>query len=46
MDKNTEGFAGFDVAKARHAVAIAEGGRQGDVRYGGEVDADPEACGV
>jgi transposase len=40
---NSEVFIGLDVAKARHAVAIAEEGRQGEVRYFGEIDADPAA---
>lgn len=35
----------MDVAKARHAAAVAEAGRQGEVRYLGEVDADPAAVG-
>jgi transposase len=43
MGKNTEVFVGLDVAKARHAVAVAEEGRQGEVRYCGEIDADPES---
>lgn len=34
---------GLDVAKARHAVAVADGGRQGEVRFLGEIDADPES---
>jgi len=29
----TEIFVGLDVAKSRHAVAVAEDGRQGEVRY-------------
>jgi len=32
-------FVGIDVAKARNAIAIAEGGRGGEVRYFGEVEA-------
>jgi transposase len=28
----------FDVAKKKHAVAIAEGGRQGEVRFLGDVE--------
>ena len=36
-------MGGLDVAKARHAVAVAEEGRQGEVRYWGEIDADPES---
>jgi len=43
MDRNTELFGGLDVAKAGHAVAVAEEGRQGEVRYWGEIDADPES---
>jgi hypothetical protein len=31
MEKNSEVFIGLDVAKARHAVAVAEDGRQGEV---------------
>lgn len=41
MGQNSEIFVGLDVAKARHAVAIAEGGRQGEIRFIGEIDADP-----
>ncbi len=29
------------MAKARHAVAIAEDGRRGEIRFLGEIDADP-----
>jgi transposase len=39
----TDVFVGLDVAKARHAVAVAEDGRQGEVRYLGEIGADPES---
>jgi transposase len=39
----TEVFVGIDVAKARNAVAIADGGRGGEVRYLGEVDASAES---
>jgi transposase len=41
VDEHSEVYVGLDVAKARHAVAIAEDGRQGEVRYLGEIDADP-----
>jgi transposase len=34
-----EVFVGIDVAKARNAVAVADGGRGGEVRFVGEVDA-------
>jgi transposase len=36
-------FVGIDAAKMKHAVAVAEPGRNGEVRYFGEVDASPEA---
>jgi transposase len=32
---------GFDVAKKKHAVAIAEGGRRGEVRFLGDVENSP-----
>ena len=41
VDEHSEIYAGLDVAKARHAVAVANGERQGKVRYLGEIDADP-----
>jgi hypothetical protein len=34
MGKHSEVFVAFDVAKKKHAVAIAEGGRQGEVSAG------------
>ena len=43
MDHSTEVFVGIDVAKARNAVAIADGERGGEVRYLGEVDASEES---
>ena len=43
MKKNGEAFVGIDTAKARNAVAIAEGGRTGEIRYLGELDATPAA---
>jgi len=43
MEQHTDVFVGVDVAKARHAVAVAEGGRQGEVRYLGEIGTDPES---
>jgi transposase len=39
----TEIFVGLDVAKSRHAVAVAEDGRQGEVRYLGEIGADKDS---
>jgi transposase len=41
MGELIEAFVGLDVAKAKHAVAIAEEGRTGEVRYFGEIDAEP-----
>jgi len=41
MEQHTEVFIGLDVAKARHAVAVAEDGRNGEVRYWGEIDGNP-----
>ena len=36
----SEVFIGMDVSKDRHAVAVADGGRDGEVRYYGEIDSD------
>jgi transposase len=33
MDQDREVFVGLDAAKARHAVAVADEGRQSEVRY-------------
>ena len=41
MGKHSEAFVSFDVAKKKHAVAIAEGGRQGEVRFLGDVENSP-----
>lgn len=38
MDDHSEAFVGFDTSKLRHAVAIAEGGRAGEVRFLGEIE--------
>jgi hypothetical protein len=35
-------FVGIDVAKLRNAIAIADSGREGEVRFFGEVDASDE----
>ena len=43
MASCTEAFIGIDVAKLRNAVAIAEVGRDGEIRSLGEVDASPES---
>ena len=36
-------FVGIDAAKSKHAVAIAEPGRNGEVRYVGEIDSSTGA---
>ena len=41
MGKYKEVFVAFDVAKKKHAVAIAEGGRAGEVRFLGDVENSP-----
>ena len=41
MGKYSEVFVAFDVAKKKHAVAIAEGGRAGEVRFLGDVENSP-----
>jgi SAM-dependent methyltransferase len=41
MGKYSEAFVAFDVAKKKHAIAIAEGGRTGEVRFLGDVEDSP-----
>jgi transposase len=41
--EDKEAFIGIDVAKLRNAVAVADAGRDGEVRFHGEVDASPES---
>jgi transposase len=43
MGKHKLGFVAFDSAKEKHAVAIADDGRDGEVRYLGEIDNWPDA---
>jgi transposase len=38
MADYSEVFVGIDTSKLRNAVAIAEGGRNGEVRYLGEIE--------
>jgi transposase len=38
-----EAFVGIDVAKLRNAIAIADSGREGEVRFFGEVDASDQS---
>ena len=35
------GFVGIDTAKNKHALAIADPGRDGEIRYLGEIDSAP-----
>ena len=49
MGHHSEAFVGIDTSKLRNAVAIADSGRGGEVRYLGEFPAteggDPKARG-
>ena len=38
MGDHSEAFVGFDTSKLRNAVAIADGGRDGEVRFVGEIE--------
>ena len=38
MSDHSEAFVAFDTAKLRNAVAIAEAGRAGEVRFLGEIE--------
>jgi transposase len=38
MVHSSEAFVGIDTSKLRHAVAIADGGRTGEVRFLGEIE--------
>src|SRR5499427_2384950 len=43
MGNYSEAFVAFDTSKLRNAVAIAEAGRTGEVRFFGEIDNTAEA---
>jgi transposase len=43
MERCGEAFVGIDTAKARNAISVAEGGRNGEIRYLGEFDSTPDA---
>jgi transposase len=45
MEQYTEAFVGIDTAKNKHALAIADPGRDGEIRYLGEIDSAPAAVG-
>ena len=42
MAEPREAFVGIDAAKRRNAVAVADAGRDGEVRFFGEVDASSD----
>lgn len=43
MIKYSEAFVGIDTSKLRNAVAVAEAGRMGEVRFLGEIDTTDQA---
>lgn len=43
MGDQRTAFVGIDAAKMRNAIALAEAGRDGEVRYFGEVEASAES---
>ena len=43
MQQNSKVFVGLDTSKLKIAVALAEDGRQGEIRFLGEIDNTPEA---
>lgn len=43
MRDHSEAYVAIDTSKLRNSVAIAEGGREGEVRFVGEVDNTPAA---
>jgi transposase len=43
MGEDSVVSVGVDVSKAKHAIAVAESGRSGEVRYVGEIEATPAA---
>ena len=43
LEHHSEAFIGIDSSKLRNAIAVAEAGRAGEVRYHGEIDAGEAA---
>lgn len=43
MKEHSEVFVGLDVSKLKISVAVAEGGRGGEVRFFGDIDSSPAA---
>ena len=44
MGDDSEAFIGFDTSKLRNAIAIADAGRGGEVRFFGEIENTPAAA--
>lgn len=45
MSDLSEAFVGLDTSKLRNSVAVADGGRNGEIRFLGEIDNTPAAIG-
>ncbi|MET0532184.1 MAG: hypothetical protein ABW003_28330 [Microvirga sp.] len=43
MDHHSVAYVGFDTSKTKHAVAVAESGREGEVGCLGEIETSPAA---
>jgi transposase len=43
MREDSEVYVGLDTSKRKIAVALADAGRDGEVRFLGEIDSTPEA---
>ena len=43
MQQESAAFVGLDTSKMKISVALAEEGRQGEVRFLGDIDHTPEA---
>ncbi len=43
MQEESEVYVGLDTSKLKISVAVAEAGRDGDVRFLGDIDSTPEA---
>ena len=46
MKEYSEVFVGLDVSKLKISVAVAAGGRSGEVRFFGDIDASPAVVGT
>jgi hypothetical protein len=45
VGQDSEVYVGLDTSKLKISVAIAEAGRDGEVRFFGDIDSTPEAVG-